>query len=151
MRDRFESRFDVSLLLLRLVLGIVFVYHGGQKLFGWFGGPGMHGFASHMPAHLPLAVAYLVAIGEFFGGLGVLVGLLTRVAAIGPIASMAGAVALVHMKNGFSMQHQGIEFPLTLLVVAIAIALMGPGRYSLDATRQRARGFRLGRGVPLTA
>jgi putative oxidoreductase len=151
MRDRLEHRIDVSLLLLRIALGIVFVFHGGQKLFGWFGGPGMQGFVKYMPAHLPPVFAYLVAIGEFFGGLGLLVGLLTRIAALGPIASMTGAVLLVHMKNGFSMQHQGFEYPFTLLLVAIAVLVSGPGRYSLDAARMRARGFRLTRGVPLTA
>jgi putative oxidoreductase len=141
MRDK---ALDVSLLLLRLALAIVFIAHGGQKLFGWFGGPGLEGFTGSMAKMgMPTMVATLVAIGEFFGGLGLLVGLLTRVAAIGPIAVMLGAVFLVHLKNGFFLESKGIEYALTLLLVAVAVLIGGPGRYSLDALLHRGREYAL--------
>jgi putative oxidoreductase len=134
-----ERAHDVALLLVRLVLAIVFIAHGGQKLFGWFGGKGLEGFAPMIEKMgMPHIVAVLVAIGEFFGGLGLLVGLLTRVAAIGPIASMAGAVALVHAKNGFFLP-SGMEYALSMLILAVAILIAGPGAYSLDALLSRDR------------
>src|SRR5262249_11886147 len=85
--DMVDRRTDFALLLLRLVLGVVFVAHGAQKMFGMFGGHGLSDFSEHIgKMGMPPIVAVLVAVGELFGGLGVLAGLLTRIAALGPIA-----------------------------------------------------------------
>jgi putative oxidoreductase len=150
-----ENRVDVSLLLLRLVLGTVFILHGGQKLFGWLGGHGMEEFIGMMgKMGMPPVVAWLVACGEFFGGLGVFFGLLTRLASVGPIASMAGAVFLVHLKNGFFIEpgKMGIEYALTLLVIAVSVLVAGPGVYSLDAALRGSEKFRVEHTMrPLTA
>ena len=132
---------DVALLLLRWILAVVFVVHGGQKLLGWLGGPGIKGFVGYMGSlGMPAVVAYLVIVGEFFGGLGLAVGLLTRVAAAGIFLQMLGAVFLIHWKNGFFMnwgsvggKGEGFEYSLTLAVVVLAVLLAGAGAYSLDA------------------
>ena len=132
---------DVALLLLRLLLAVVFVAHGGQKLLGWFGGPGVKGFVESMSSlGMPAVVAYLVIIGEFFGGLGLAVGLLTRLAAAGVFIQMVGAVLMIHWKTGFFMnwesvggKAEGFEYSLTLAVVSLAVLLAGAGAYSLDA------------------
>jgi putative oxidoreductase len=146
-----ERGHDAALLLIRIALGAVFIAHGAQKLFGAFGGKGLEGFAPMIvKMGLPPVVATLVAIGEFFGGLGLLVGLLTRVAAFGPLISMAGAIVLVHGKNGF-FAPGGFEYPLVLLLASLAIVFGGAGSYSLDAAfsrgRERKREVRIGRAV----
>ncbi|HKC23536.1 MAG TPA: DoxX family protein [Thermoanaerobaculia bacterium] len=134
-----ERGHDAALLVLRIALGVVFIAHGGQKLFGLFGGTGLHGFTPMIEKMgMPPIVATLVAIGELFGGLGLLAGLLTRLAAIGPLLSMAGAIVLVHGKNGFFLP-TGFEYALTLLLVDVAVLFAGPGRYSLDALLHRSR------------
>ena len=134
-----ERGHDAALLLLRIALGVVFIAHGAQKLFGLFGGPGLAGFTPMIEKMgMRPIVATLVAIGEFFGGLGLLVGLLTRLAAIGPLASMAGAIVLVHAKGGFFLPH-GFEYALTMLLLSVAVLFGGPGRYSIDAALHRER------------
>src|SRR5262249_18577540 len=91
---------DLSLLLLRVVVGVIFVAHGSQKLFGAFGGPGLAKIVQDPPAGMgPLG--YLVTIGEFFGGLGLIFGFLTRFSAASLIVIMIGAIATVHGPNGF--------------------------------------------------
>lgn len=145
-----ERTHDAALLLVRIALAIVFIAHGGQKLFGLFGGKGLAGFTpAIVKMGLPPIVATLIAAGEFFGGLGLLVGLLTRVAAIGPLVSMAGAILLVHGKNGFFLP-SGMEYALVNLLLSIAVLFGGPGRYSLDALWHRERrGVRLPRTLPV--
>jgi putative oxidoreductase len=145
-----ERTRDAALLLVRLALAIVFIAHGGQKLFGLFGGKGLHAFTpSIVKLGLPPILATLIAIGEFFGGLGLLVGLLTRIAAIGPLVSMVGAILLVHARNGFFLPG-GMEYALVNLLLSVAILFAGPGRYSLDALRHRERrGLRLPRALPV--
>ena len=99
---------DVSFTILRLVLGVVFFAHGAQKMLGWFGGYGFHatmGFFAHMG--MPAPVAFLVICTEFFGGLGLIVGLLTRIAALGIGGEMIGAIFMVHLQNGFFMNWMG--------------------------------------------
>ena len=148
-----ERGHDAALLLVRIALGIVFIAHGGQKLFGWFGGKGLQGFTPMIvKMGLPPVVATLIAIGEFLGGLGLLFGLLTRVAALGPLASMAGAVALIHAKNGFFLP-SGMEYALTMLLLSMAVLFGGPGRYSLDAalSRERSREREVPVSRPVTA
>jgi putative oxidoreductase len=127
---------DLALLVLRVVLGVIFVAHGAQKLFGSFGGPGLKGTAGFFeqlgirPAH-PMAV--VVGVVEFFGGLLAALGLFTPVAAVGIILVMVGAILTVHLRNGFFNQNGGYEFNLALIGVALALLLAGAGSYSLDA------------------
>jgi len=128
---------DTALAILRVVLGIVFIAHGGQKLF-WNGIAGTtEGFAS-MGVFLPSVTAPLVAIVEFFGGIALVLGFFTRLAALGVGTVMLGAMLIVHLPNGFFLP-MGIEFTLVNLSVAVALALLGPGAYSLDARRAAGR------------
>jgi putative oxidoreductase len=117
---------DVSLLILRVIVGIIFAAHGAQKMFGAFGGPGLAEIAKMMGP-----IGYLVAIGEFFGGLGLIVGFLTRFSAASLIVIMLGAIALVHGKNGFFQSANGFEYNLALIGLLAPILLCGPGRYSI--------------------
>lgn len=126
---------DFGLLLIRVMVGVVFMFHGSQKLFGWFEGPGMAGFTGaieSMEMPMPKVAAYAAACAEFFGGLALLLGLFTRIAAIPVVITMLVAAFKVH-GAAFSLQHQGMEYALTLGVVAAALALTGAGRYSIDA------------------
>ncbi len=130
---------DVSLTTLRAVLGVVFFAHGAQKMLGWFGGYGFHGtmgFFTHMG--MPAAVAFLIICTEFFGGLGLIVGLLTRIASLGIAGLMIGAIFMVHLPNGFFMnwmgkqKGEGIEYHLLVLAMAAALLLRGAGPFSVD-------------------
>jgi len=126
---------DVAILILRAVLGITFILHGGQKLFGAFGGHGMEAFAeglAKMGLSAPVFWAWVAAIAEFFGGLGVLGGLLTRLSALGIASTMVFAIWRVHGKGGFFAQNKGYEYNLMILAVCAALILMGPGRYSIQ-------------------
>ena len=123
---------DVSLLLVRLIVGVTFLFHGSQLLFGAFDGPGLQATVNGgggKPGMGP--VGYLVAIGQFFGGLGLLVGVLTRFSAAALIVIMLGAIFMVHLKNGFSSQHGGFEFNLALIGLLLPVLIAGPGRYTL--------------------
>lgn len=134
-------RHDLALLLLRLILGAVFMYHGAQKLFGTFGGGGISGttqFMEKLGLPMPGVQAVLAGGAEFFGGLLVLVGLLTRLATLPLIFTMLVAIWTVH-RHAFGSQAGGMEFPLTLACCAAAVALMGPGRLSIDACRRRPK------------
>jgi len=130
---------DASFTILRLVLGVVFFAHGAQKMLGWFGGFGFHGtmgFFEHMG--MPAPVALLVICTEFFGGLGLIVGLLTRIAALGIGVEMIVAIFMVHLQNGFFMnwagkqKGEGFEYHLLAIAVAAALLLRGAGAFSLD-------------------
>lgn len=130
IRDR--SAVDWSLLVLRVVLGVVFMAHGAQKLFGAFGGPGLSAVVQMLGP-----VGYLVTIGEFFGGLGLVVGFLPRFSAASIIVIMLGAIELVHGKVGFFMNwsgHQageGFEYHLLAIASLIPIVIAGPGRFAV--------------------
>lgn len=125
---------NISLLALRAILATIFIAHGGQKLFGLWGGPGLQAFVEHLQqTGIPTFLAYLAAFTEFFGGVAVLIGLLTRLASLGLLIVMAVAVFTVHFKNGFFAQNHGYEYPLTLLVISFSLLLSGPGCFSLDA------------------
>lgn len=130
---------DVALTILRLTLGIVFFAHGAQKLLGWFGGYGFSGtmgFFTHIG--LPSPVAFLIIMTEFFGGLGLIVGFLTRIPAVGIGCEMIGAIFMVHMPNGFfmnwsgSQKGEGFEYHLLTIAVAAALLLRGGGAFSVD-------------------
>jgi putative oxidoreductase len=132
------SRTDLALLVLRLVLGTVFLAHGGQKLFV-FGLGGVQGAFGQMGIPGAGVVGPLTAFVEFFGGLAVLTGLLTRLAGVGLAITMLGAIALVHLPAGF-FAPKGVEFPLSLLGIAASLAIAGAGRYSLDHVLATRRG-----------
>lgn len=123
-------------LALRLPIGIIFAAHGAQKLFGWFGGHGLDGTGQWM-ASIGLNPGYLMALlagsAEFFGGLALLSGLLVRPAAITLAGTMMVAILTVHIGNGLFMSNNGYEFGLTLLAAAVALAISGGGRASIDA------------------
>ncbi len=117
---------DIALAILRAVVGVIFVAHGSQKLFGAFGGPGLAGVVSMMGP-----IGYLVTIGEFFGGLGLIVGFLCRFSAASLIVIMIGAVVKVHGKNGFFLSNGGFEYNLALIGLLLPIVIAGPGRFAV--------------------
>jgi putative oxidoreductase len=127
---------DIALLILRLVLGGIFVAHGAQKLFGSFGGYGLKGtagFFEQIGLKPGRTMALLAGLAEFSGGLLVLVGFLTPLGAFALIAVQAVAIARVHAPNGFFNESGGYEFNLVLVAVAGALILIGSGAYGLDA------------------
>lgn len=136
----FAPRVDAGLALLRVATGTIFAVHGAQKLFV-YGFGGVTGAFAGMGIPLPGITGPLVALLEFFGGLALVVGLLTRLAGLGLAINMLGAIAMVHIGAGF-FNPNGVEFPLSLMAGAAALVLTGAGRYSLDALvfRGRAQG-----------
>jgi putative oxidoreductase len=127
---------DIALLILRLVLGLMFVGHGAQKLFGWFGGSGMKAWIlgiGRMGLRPAWFWALVAALSEFGAGVLVTLGLLSPLGSLGIIAAMLMAIVQVHWPKGFWNSKGGIEFPLINLAVALALGLLGPGAYSVDA------------------
>src|SRR2546426_9075849 len=104
-----RSAVNVSLLVMRVVVGVIFVAHGSQKLFGAFGGPGLEAMVQAPPKGLG-PIGYPVTIGEFFGGLGLIVGFLCRFSAASIIVIMIGAIAKVHGEKGFFLSDGGFEY-----------------------------------------
>ena len=125
-----------SPLALRLPIGIIFVAHGAQKLFGAFGGYGLEGTGQFM-ASLGLHPGYLMALlagsAEFFGGLALILGLLVRPAAAALAFAMVVAILLAHIGNGLFMANKGYEFGLALLAASVSLLISGAGRLSVDA------------------
>jgi len=123
-------------LALRVPIGIIFVAHGAQKLFGWFGGYGLEGTGQWMGS-VGLNPGYLMALlagaAEFFGGLALIVGLLVRPAAAALAFAMLVAVFAVHLDKGLFMSDNGYEFALALLAASVSLVASGAGRWSLDA------------------
>ena len=130
---------DVVPLVLRLTLAVVMFAHGAQKVLGWFGGSGLRGTLDFLrKSGVPSPVAMLTIMAEFLGPLGLAVGLLTRVAALGIAAVMLGAILTVHRRRFFmnwygNEQAEGFEYHLLAIGLAVALVLDGPGAWSLDA------------------
>jgi putative oxidoreductase len=131
---------DVATTVLRLVLGILFFAHGAQKMLGWFGGCGFTGTMGFFTGmmHIPAPFAFLAIAAEFFGGLGLIFGLLTRVAAFGIFCNMLVVVAMVHHQFGFFMNWvgtqkvEGFEFHLLALAMTVVLMIRGADAASVD-------------------
>ena len=131
---------DFAFTVLRLVLGVVFFAHGSQKMLGWFGGYGFSGTMGFFTerAHIPAPFAFLAICAEFFGSLGLILGLLTRIAAFGITCNMVVAILTVHLPNGFFMnwagnqKGEGYEYHLLVLAMTVAIMIRGAGALSID-------------------
>lgn len=124
-----------SQLALRIPVGIVFIAHGAQKLFGAFGGYGLEGTGQWM-ASIGLNPGFLMALlagsAEFFGGIALMLGLLVRPAAVVLAFTMLVAIFAVHIGNGLFMSNDGYEFGLVLLAASVSLAISGAGRASID-------------------
>ncbi len=135
MKKLLLSNAGYEVTLFRIMIGIIFAAHGAQKLFGLFGGYGIEGTAGFMesigltPGYL---MAFLAGAGEFFGGLFLIAGFLTRFAALTTAIISVVAMLTVHINNGFFMSNNGIEFILLLLVGSISLIISGSGKLGID-------------------
>jgi putative oxidoreductase len=126
--------------IIRVVLGLIFFAHGAQKMLGWFGGYGFSGTMGFFTGamHIPAVFAFLAITAEFFGGLGLIFGILTRVAALGIAVNMLVAVAMVHSQFGFFMnwsgtqKGEGFEYHLLALAMSAFLIIKGAGALSVD-------------------
>lgn len=126
---------NIGLLIIRLVIGLTFFGHGAQKLFGWFGGPGITGMGNWLET-LGLEKgtkvwATLAGLFELIGGLLFAAGFLTVIGSIMIVVVMIDAIYAVHGKNGYWITNGGFEYNLVLIAVVIGVALIGPGQYVL--------------------
>ncbi|QYR22606.1 DoxX family protein [Paenibacillus sp. sptzw28] len=125
----------LGLLIVRLVVGLAFMGHGAQKLFGWFGGYGLKGTGGWLDSigvKPGVFMAFLIGLLEVAGGLLLVLGLWTPVAAALIVILMLGAIITVHGKNGFWVTQNGIEYNVILIAVSVGLALIGPGAYALN-------------------
>lgn len=130
-----KSSSGLDTLPLRIGAGAIFAAHGAQKLFGWFGGYGLEGTAGWMTSiglEPGLLMATLAGSAEFFGGLLLIVGLLTRPVALVLAITMIVAIVTVHIQNGLFMANNGYEFGLALLVISVGLVFRGAGSLSVD-------------------
>jgi len=131
---------DISVFILRLILGVVFFPHGAQKVLGWFGGYGLSAtlavFTDKM--HIPFVFALLAILVEFAGAIALIIGFFTRVAAFGIAVVMFVAIYMVHGRYGFfmnwfgSQKGEGIEYHLLAIAIALVLMIKGAGSFSLD-------------------
>lgn len=138
-----SSHAGVAALILRVPVGLVLAAHGAQKLFGWFGGGGLAGTAQWLSS-IGLEPSYLMALlaggAEFFGGLALVLGLLTRPAAVVAAFTMLVAIFSVHIDNGLFVADGGYEYALILMVALIALAVQGGGYLSVDKALSQKTG-----------
>jgi putative oxidoreductase len=141
-----ETENDTATMILRVLLGVVFFPHGMQKLLGWFGGPGFSGMLDMFTTKMgvPAVFAFLAIMAEGLGSLGLLTGLLTRVAAFGITVNMVVAVYMIHWHNGFFMNWfgamtsegkpagEGFEYHILAVAIGIALMIRGGGKWSVD-------------------
>jgi len=135
LKSLFDTTGGYAALVLRLPIGLILSAHGAQKLFGWFGGYGLEGTAQWLASigiEPGLPMALLAGGAEFFGGLALILGLLTRPAALVTAFTMLVAIVSVHLGNGLFLANNGYEFGLALLAATVALTLQGAGRLSLD-------------------
>jgi len=140
VRKLFATDDDIATAILRLVLGVVFFAHGAQKMLGWFGGYGFSGTMGFFTGtmHIPAPLAFLAIAAEFFGGLGLILGFLTRIAAFGITVNMVVAIATVHSAFGFFMnwsgtqKGEGFEYHLLTLAATVFLMIRGAGAFSVD-------------------
>jgi putative oxidoreductase len=130
-----SSNAGFGALALRVPVGIILAAHGAQKLFGWFGGYGLEGTGQWM-ASIGLEPGFLMALlaglAEFAGGIALILGLLTRPAALVSAFTMVVAIFSVHFDNGLFMSNNGYEFALSLLAASVALTFQGGGAFSVD-------------------
>jgi putative oxidoreductase len=140
IRKLLRTDSDLAIALVRLVLGLVFFVHGSQKMLGWFGGYGFTGTMGFFTGvmHIPAIFAFLAIAAEFFGGLGLIFGFFTRIAAFGILSNMLVAIAMVHGQFGFFMnwtgtqKGEGYEYHLLVLAVMALLIIRGAGAFSID-------------------
>src|SRR5437867_10374309 len=140
IRRLFSTDDSTATPILRVVLGLAFFAHGAQKMLGWFGGFGFSGTMGFFtgPMHIPVPLAFLSIAAEFFGGLGLILGFLTRIAAFGIAVNMLVAIATVHHSYGFFMnwtgtqKGEGFEYHLLVLAITAYLIIRGAGALSGD-------------------
>jgi putative oxidoreductase len=146
LRGILKTDNNIGIALVRLALGIVMFPHGAQKMLGWFGGQGFNrtmGMFNSM--HIPALFGFLAIMAELLGSLGLLTGLLTRIAALGIAAEMLVAIVKVHSANGFFMnwtgaqKGEGFEYHILVLGITLALLLKGGGALSFDRVISREK------------
>jgi putative oxidoreductase len=145
LQTLFKTNGSLSSLIARLALGLVMFPHGAQKALGWFGGYGFHGTMGFFTAqmHIPALFAFLAIAAEFAGSLGLITGLLSRIAAFGIAVNMVVAIVTIHAANGFFMnwsgnqKGEGFEYHLLTLGLALVVIVAGAGKWSIDSLLSR--------------
>ncbi|RAK01578.1 DoxX family protein [Aliidiomarina maris] len=130
-----KSDAGFSALVLRVPLGIILAAHGAQKLFGWFGGNGLQATGEWMASiglQPGILMAFLAGGAEFFGGIALILGLLTRPAALVSAITMLVAIFAVHISNGLFVANGGYEFALALFAMSVALVFQGSGKFGAD-------------------
>ena len=140
LRKLLQTENSGAIAILRIVLGFLFFAHGSQKMLGWFGGNGFSGTMAFFtgPRHIPAVFAFLAIAAEFFGGIGLVFGVLTRVAAFGITVNMLVAIFTVHLQYGLfanwagKQAGEGIEYHLLVLAITTFLMIKGGGAFSVD-------------------
>jgi putative oxidoreductase len=147
MRELLRTSHSVPLALVRFTVGFVMFLHGAQKMLGWWGGGGFSGTMGMFESiGIPAPFAFLAIVAEFFGGLGLIIGFLARIAAFGVMVNMIVAILLLHLRNGLFMNWtgkqggEGIEYHLLVIAMALAVIIGGAGAYSIDLAILHAPG-----------
>ena len=147
MKKIFQTNESNASTIIRIVLGLILLPHGAQKMLGWFGGYGFNGTMGFLTgtAGLPWIMAFLVIAIEFFGAIALIVGFATRIVAVGIISLFTGIIATSHLQNGFFMnwygnlKGEGYEFHLLIIGMAIALLVSGAGKWSVDYALQKKK------------